>query len=537
MGAAKRARKIRGAEEFDVARLRGSLQSPRTGSTSIYSWTVEDIMTARDLQSRGLFLLPARLAETMKTDDALAVAWENRLAPQRCIGVKLVPAGKGRAVSIAQEAEALFGQEGVGIHPDSISDIHSCLVDHGVAFGVNVATPRADGSRVDLELKSWPIEFVRWDPYYRVFKTRVDPTTVQPNEIVDPTLGVAAYGVVGGAEVPIVHGDGRWVIFKKHETYPWRAEAAILPAAIVWARHAFATQDWAKGSSAHGNAKIVGEMPPGMPLQADGKLTPEAAAFLALLRDMQDGSSLVGIMPAGAKVDFVTNNSTAWQVWNELCLNAEKAAARIYLGTDGVLGAAGGAPGVDISMLFGVATTKVEGDLKAIERGLLTGVLEPWCALNFGDSALTPRRKYLLPDADEKAQVEAEKAEKAARAEARKSFFVDIKSAKENGFVVDQAYADKVAEVYGLDEAPMLPPPQAASAPTIQLAPTDIARVVSVNEARATVGLASLLLPDGALDPDGRLTVEQYAAKKAAEAAASAAPPPGPPAPPVPPPT
>ncbi len=58
--------------------------------------------------------------------------------------------------------------------------------------------------------------------------------------------------------------------------------------------------------------------------------------------------------------------------------------------------------------------------------------------------------------------------------------------------------------------------------PTIALAPTDLAGVVSVNEARASAGLGPLL-KDGGEDPDGFITVGEYKAKK--EAKPTAAPP------------
>jgi hypothetical protein len=202
-------------------------------------------------------------------------------------------------------------------------------------------------------------------------------------------------------------------------------------------------------------------------------------------------------------------------VWHELVLNAEKAAARIYLGTDGTLGAQGGAPGVDITALFGVATTKVQGDFQCIERALLTGLIEPWCALNFGDSTLAPTRRYLLPDPDEDAR-------RASVGTRRSAFFADIKASRDNGFEITQAYVEATAKAYDVD-APLLPK-QSAKAPTIMLAPTDIARVVTVNEARASAGVGQLLLEDGTPDPDGKLTVEQFAAKKAAEVAAALAP-------------
>ncbi len=431
MGApSKRAKKIRTKAEFNSPALARAINFPYR-SSGIFAWTLTEIFAARDAQMVGSFELAARLAESMRTDDALAVAYENRLAPQRCIKVELVPAKGARALSIANEAEALFGQDGIGIHPDTLGDVHGCLVNHGIAFGLNTVAGRDDGTRTDFELRSWPIEYVRWDPMDRQFKTRTEDSY--------------------GDEV-ITHGDGRWVIFQKHDIDPWKQGAAVLPAALVWARHAYAIRDWAKASLAHGNAKVIGEMPEGVALQdAEGALTQDATAFLSLLQAIANSDTPVGIRPAGSKTDFLSNSSSAWQVWAELVLNAEKAAARIYLGTDGTLGSQGGAPGVDIETLFGVASTRVEGDLKCIERGILTGVIEPWCAYNFGDSTLAPQRRYLLPDADADAA-------RAAVADRRQKFFKDIAETRANGFVITQDYVDQVAKVYGID-APQLPEP------------------------------------------------------------------------------
>lgn len=512
----KRASKIRQGDEFSTARLAREVGAPKDGTSAVFAWSLEDIYAARNAQMRGDFRQAARLAESMRTDDALFVAYANRLDPLACVGVELVPASdKGKAVSVAAEAEALFGQEGIGIAPGALADIEGCFVNHGVAFACVTMTPREDGSRIDASMRYWPIEFVRWDAQRRCFVTRVDTETVTAAEY----AGAPGSSAFATFEVPIVHGDGRWIIFSTHEHEPFKQTAAILPAAIVWARHAFAARDWSKGSVAHGAAKVVGEMPAGVALQeADGdgnqSLTAEAAAFLALLRSIASGDAPVGIRPAGSKTEFVTNTSTAWQVWAELVSGAEKASARIYLGTDGTLGSQGGAPGVDVTALFGVALTKVKGDAECIERALLTGLIEPWCALNFGDSSLAPTRRYMLPDADEEAW-------RASEGTRRQAFYADVAAARSGGFVISQDFVDAVAKVHDVT-APTLPEETDAKAPTIALAPTDLARVITVNEARASAGLDVLEL-EGKPDPDGLLTVEAFGAKQAAKLAALAA--------------
>lgn len=441
MGApSKRARKVRSDKEFGAAVLAAQLRPPK-GSVAIHSWSLSDIYSARQEQMIGRFKRASRLAESMRTDDALFVARTNRLAPQRCTKVELVAAKGARGASIAAEAEALFGADGIGVRPETLVDIHGTLVDHGVAFGYATPITRPDGSRVDYMLEAWPIEHVRWDSIARAFKTLVD----------------------GGPEETITHGDGRWIVFRQQEIEPFK-NGAILSACLVWARHAFANRDWAKASTAHGNAKVVGEMPLGVKLQeADGGLTTEAAAFLELLKAMANGDVPVGIRPAGSKTDYVVNSSNAWQIWKELSENAEKAAARVYLGTDGMLGAQGGAPGVDIVSLFGVASTLVQGDFGALERGLLTGLIEPWTAINFGDSSLAPKRVYLLPDEDADAARDS-------IAKRRQAFYADVKAAKESGFAITPDFVAMLAKEYDIEAPPLAAlapsPPAAAAAVT-----------------------------------------------------------------------
>lgn len=401
------------------------------------------------------------MAESMRTDDALATAFDNRLAPQRCIKIGLQPVGGSRGVPIAKEADALFGHCGVGLSSDTRASIHSSLVNHDLAFAMCTQVPRADGTRTDTTVSAWPIEHVRWDRLYNCFMTRIDPASGSPAD-----YSINGEAVFSGGEVPIIHGDGRWVIFQRFEVDPFK-HATILAAALVWARHAYAIRDWAKGSVAHGSAKVVGELPAGVALQdADGNLTPEASAMADLMRGIATGDSLAGIKPAGSKIEFLTNNSSAWQVWNELVANAEGAAARLYLGTDGTLGSKGGAPGVDIASLFGVASTKVQGDLECISRGIQTGVIEPWAAMNFGDSSLAPQHRYLVPDDDAIAL-------KRSLAERTAAFSAALKGLVDARIPLTQEHVDGLADDFGV-RAPLLPVAPVAEAASAPAAPASL---------------------------------------------------------------
>lgn len=456
---AKRVARVRKKDEFRSSAH--AINKPKLAPSAGGMWQLDSIYAAIQSQMVGNFSQPSRMAEKMLSDSAIFVAKQNRSAPLESLGVEMVPAGDtSRAQKIAAEAGELYGQCGSLLKVATILDVADSLTDHGVAFTVNARLPREDGSRVDLVPSFWPNEFVRWDSVQQCWMARLGFESGAPHE------------------VPIVHGDGVWTVYKKHEHEPWK-HGALAAAALVWARHAFAARDWAKGSVAHGNAKIVGELPEGMRLQDDnGVLTPQADAFIQLLQAMQSDDMPVGIRPAGSKTEFVSNSSNAWQVWSELMLNAEKSAARIYLGTDGVLGSQGGAPGVDIQALFGVATTLVQSDVLALSTGFYEGILEPWTAINFGDSSLAPHRKYMLPDADEAAiRDDASKRKQA--------FHDDIERTRKNGFVVDDAEVKRIAELHGVDPPKLVPPaaalPAEAPVPSEQDAERQDAIAAQVN--------------------------------------------------------
>jgi len=65
-----------------------------------------------------------------------------------------------------------------------------------------------------------------------------------------------------------------------------------------------------------------------------------------------------------------------------------------------------------------------------------------------------------------------------------------------------------------VDESGQEAPPPAKEV-SIALTATDVANIVTVNEARASQGLGVLLLASGEPDPDGQLMVAEFKAKRA----------------------
>jgi hypothetical protein len=232
--------------------------------------------------------------------------------------------------------------------------------------------------------------------------------------------------------------------------------------------------DLSTGSRAQASPKTIGTLPEGLAIQkSDGTLTPEAEEFLKLMETIASENSPFGIAPFGSAIQYLINTSQAWQVYAEIIKLGDRDAAKIYLGQDGTTSDAGGNY-IKSRFLFGVRNDIVEADLKgAIERGFLTGVIEPWTAINFGDSSLAPSREYLMPDADEDARRESEDARKKAAGERRIAFFDAVDRAKRSGFAVTQEEVDRLAEEHGVSSMTLAP----AAAPTA-LAPANPAAAV-----------------------------------------------------------
>lgn len=448
LGASKKARVVREKGEFNLAALQAAV-APRTAQPNVFAWSIAAILAARDAQMVGAFKAAAELARAFNTDDAIFTARAIRLAPVQSLDVRLVKGTGPQAESIRSEAAVLFGAKGISFSRPTENSIRSNLVDHGIAFGVIRWTPRSDGSRFDPVVSAWPMDDVRWNALTGRYMAQYDAATA---------------AVLGVTEEPIVHGNGRWIIFQKSEILPHAStDATLLPAALVWPAHAFANRDRRKSSASHGNAKFVGELPEGDALTDEsGNPTPEAQAMLVLLEALASQESPFGIRPAGSKTEILANPSGMWQVFSELAKDSEKAAARIYLGSDGVLGAQGGAPGVDVTALFGLHSVKIQSDMTAINDGLQSGLIAPWTAMNFADSRQAPTREYVFPDPD---RDEVRK----TFSEMNGAFLAALKAAKDAGFKLTPAYVEELADRYGVpvpelvDVAPA--PAPAAPAP------------------------------------------------------------------------
>jgi hypothetical protein len=463
-----------------------AVSPPRRAQGGGYTWTLEAIRAARDAQLRGVFDQPVRMAEAFRTNDALFTAYQARVATQSAIRLLWQPADSDSGRAACERAKRL-----VQAPQHARESILGTLANHGIAIGYVLQSTLDDpehGPSTSMLLTEWPLEHVRYNPSTCTLETRTREN----------------------GTVTITHGDGRWIVFRKFGVAPWTQDACVLPGALLWAAHGGAISDWAGASFSHGQPKVIGTLREGVTLGDGQTLTPEAQALLNVITALVSGESGAGVIPAGSKAELLFNGSTAWQVFDRLGTNREKAAMRIYLGTDAALGSQGGAPGVDIASLFNVASTRIQGDLEALERGFREGMIEPWARMHGVSAEDTPELAYAMPDADG----ERRSAQEAAAVERLGAMIETLKKA---GLDVTQDTIDALVRVLGVSVPCSLAAAETKVIP-IQLAPTDVARVVKVREARAAQGLPPL-----GDERDGMFISELEAAAEA-DAAAEATP-------------
>lgn len=437
-------------------------------SNGLYGWDVERIRAARDAHQSGSFASSEALIDAMQKDAAIYAARLNRVAP--ALGLPRVLSG-GASEASRTEASATFLRGPAAISRALLADAFDLRAMAGFVVLQVLWSAREDGSRLDARLEVWPLSALVWRDHERKL-----------------------YAQTTDGLVEVVHGDGKWIVVATRDDRPWKS-AALVPLGLTWSDRAFGIRDRSRNAEAHGEAKPVGTLPQGV--DVTGK---EGEAMAEALQKLHAARGLM-LAPFGSDVKYLESMNQAWQIFREIIASNNTDVAKILLGQDGAASASGGNYVKD-SILFGVRNDIVEADVGSMGDALSSGLFGPWEAVNIGAGPELLTLSWLFPDADEDARRES----LAKRTEA---FNAAVKAYRENGYEVTQEFSDALARHYGV-EAPKL----AASVTTgFVLAPTDLAKAVTVNEARASVGLAPL--------DDGDVSLATYGAPAPAAPAAA----------------
>ncbi len=399
---------------------------------TLSQWDVESIREARDAHLIGQFQASALLADGLMTDGRVFSGLTQRvgvpLGIQREVigGTRWNGAGLTEIVRAAVEASLLLPTSPT-LAPSVLAPLFVDVAMMGVHILQIIRHPRADGSRIDVELRPWPLQQAYWleaRRRYVVFTAGDGQFEIEPN-------------------------DGKWIVIE-----PWGARSfklgAIRALALLWADRAYAMRDRSNASASHGSMGIVGTLPEGTKIKS-----PEGVAFKSAVRGLQKARSGI-IKPFGSSVEPFEPKTQAWRIFDSI---VDSDNDDIALVLKGVL------PGGEgtykpIPQLDGVRYDFVRLDVSAAQAQLQLGLVRPFVAWNWSDDpTLCPTHRWLVPDPREIERVDA-------RARHHAALATTIQAYRGAGVVIDQALLSRLAAEYGISPAPILsvaPPPVAVT--------------------------------------------------------------------------
>lgn len=468
--------------DADVERARealgGNLQPiPQTQ----LRWYLADVESAAYAAGYGNLTFAARLYRAMRQDGVFA-----GLLAQRTSGLVRLPKRFYGREDIVSDLEMRNGTRSVfeSMVPPSESAL---IAADGVMLGVAV------GEIVPVQGRDYGV-LVRLDPEFLMYRW---------------SEGAWYYRSVAG-NLRITPGDGRWVLHVPGgRLTPWHH--GLWPSCA----RAFVNKTHALLHRSNYSAKLAN--PARVAKAPAGATETQRAGFLTQV--IAWGLNTTFELPPGWDVAVVETNGRGWEVFREEIDTSDREfmialAGQIVTTTGGT-----GFANADIHKSIRADLIKDTGD--ALAYTINTQVLPAFIAQRFGldavrDGGVSVEWDTSLPK-DLKAEAESLK----ASAEAIEKLSAVLSAFDMN---VDAAL---IADKFGIPAVPVKE--KRATAPNVQLAPTDVAKVVRVDEARAGAGLP----PWGG--EDGQMSVSFFSAKQEAALEAALTPKPaGAPATPVP---
>lgn len=470
-----------GSYRVNAARRSGSFVELPT--RTVAEWTPDQVRAALRSADDGSLERPADLVEAIMGDDRVQGVLSTRT--HGLLGLPMQFYGADEQVSCLEGTTASAGQpatpgDWAKMHPEpELAQLAAWGILLGVGLGERV--PMADreiGQRDTPRLKIWHPRWLRQEQSTGKWFL----TTADGIEEIHP-------------------GDGRWILYMPYgSSRPW-AHGAWRPIAFAWCLKQFALHDRARHSEVQGGAARVGIAPQGAKEASRKK-------FLSDLRSM--GRNAAFVLPDGYDYKVVEAAARTYEIYGAQIDWADRAIAIVLAGqfvtTEGTKGFSNG------QIHSAIRYDLIRFTAESLGTCLSEQSVSFWSMVNFGSVDLAPwvRWDVSIPE-DKKTTAEAYGALGDA--------LTKLSSLTVYG---KRPAALELCSKFGLPLEDL--PASMTKAPSIALAPTDLAVVIFVNEARASAGVGPMLLADGSPDPDGKLTLAAYKAKQEAAKTAALAP-------------
>lgn len=446
---------------------------------SVAKWTPAEIDAALCEADAGNLMRAADLVETiMEADDRAKGVLETRTLGMLRLPLSFVGGSEQARIDLTGEG----GSDRVGdwahMHPDAeLSQLIAWGIMLGVGLAQRVPLPRKLGARQLHAVETWHPRWLYQNVYSEQWRVSHR----------DGTSDVRA-------------GDGQWIMYQPYgRVRPW-ARGAWRAIAFAWIVKQFALHDRSRFSEVYGQPIRVGIAPEGANERSRNR-------WLAALKNLGRDASMV--LPPGYDLKLVSVGASEGgvEVFENQIQWADRAIAVVLAGQ---IVTTEGTPGFNTGSIHETIKADMIGfTAKSAAETLHEQSLRPWAGLNYGnaDAAPSPQWDTALPED------QAKKVETYDKLGLAIGKLDDVLAT--SGVRVD---ALKLAESYGLPVV-ALPETSGSDKPNINLAPTDVAKVVRVDEARAGAGL-------GPMGGDwGGMSVDEFAKRKEAEIQRELAPP------------
>lgn len=438
------------------------------------------IRQAISLHRQGSFIESSTLAISIQSFGPIYAATRQRIAPSLSLPRFIRSGTRGLSRIVGEELRTqLFPSKGLlpsqYLPPTIFGAIAFDLIYMGfcVLQSVDGDPDPVTGVRPRYT-RRWPSWAVQ---YFRYRKTFVAMTTEGNVDILN---------------------DGKFTLIANNE------DPHLFGAIVALGEEAFDGRSTQKARAGwinkYGNPKLVGKMPAGV-----APNTPEGDAFELAMGTLM-GPDGRGILPHGAELDFEGLTAEKSSSFKEALDCNWQYCAAIVLGSDGTMTRGTGVYSAPI--FAGVRRDLVDDDLTCEVRGINQAHISPYSLGNYEASIeassgwIDPYLDIPLPDPDSDARIKS-------YADRVKALHETIEKERQNGFEVTQERVNQLAASYEIDAPTLLATETKASA--IDLAPTDLAKCFTVDEARASRNYP----PIG--DERGNLTIAEMDNQKSEE--------------------
>jgi phage gp29-like protein len=461
---------LRAAIDRAVGEVSGSPpkgEIPDIPLTSFANWSLAKARAAVDAFVIGNFSEASLLAESIQADDRVQNALNGRLKGVTKCELSLEPVDGFEEV--AEELKALYPK----LFPQAVVE---AILTWAVFMGFCLveliweADPKTD--RWLPRLKVWHPYFI----FYRVDLRRYMVSTLDGLIEVDPE-------------------DPKWLLFTPYDAYRGWMRGAVRSIWGPWFIRQLGLRDWASANEIFGIPVRVLKVPSQFSDGDKARVTSQVANM---------GNKTVISLPSQGGpdgVDFdlkvLETDPTAWKTFPGIIAQAEQSITLVLRGTNLTTSVEGGSFAATMAHRDedeDYATSDRKKFSQAIDR-----VLSLFCLYNHGTTDVCPDVSLISPEVNKKDE-----------AIVLKGIADAVSGLKAAGFNVD---SNALAERFGVPLLPVDPSADDDTPNTIQLSVEDVGKIVTVNEGRGAQKLGPLKTPEGADDPDGYLTIEQFSAK------------------------